>query len=150
MNIKPGMLITAYHKGFHTVLSVTPEKKHTNDPAWSHYPKELRRTPPQVEYRITFDSNGKPIKGKGRVYSCAIDFCKPVTPTLIREMVAGYQTIINALNAIPLPAINTTDDTVQSDMADRARRRPANYNSLSGEEQWGIDKDLGILDWDGK
>jgi hypothetical protein len=30
-----------------------------------------------------------------------------------------------------------------------ATRRPANFYQLSGEEQWEIDKQLGILDWDG-
>ena len=38
----------------------------------------------------------------------------------------------------------------QSDMAQRAEQRPADYNSLSAAEQWEIDKELGILDWDGK
>jgi len=27
--------------------------------------------------------------------------------------------------------------------------RPSNFYQLSGEEQWEIDKQLGILDWDG-
>jgi hypothetical protein len=31
----------------------------------------------------------------------------------------------------------------------QAKRRPANYNDLSPREQWEIDKQLGILDWDG-
>lgn len=30
-----------------------------------------------------------------------------------------------------------------------AQRRPAGYDKLSPEAQWGIDKNLGILDWDG-
>lgn len=30
-----------------------------------------------------------------------------------------------------------------------ARERPSNYFNLSGEDQWAIDKRLGILDWDG-
>jgi len=29
----------------------------------------------------------------------------------------------------------------------RARQRPANYDQLSPQEQWQIDKALGILDW---
>lgn len=37
----------------------------------------------------------------------------------------------------------------KSAAADRAKLRPANFDQLSGEEQWEIDKDLGILDWDG-
>ncbi len=31
-----------------------------------------------------------------------------------------------------------------------ARRRPGNYALQSAEGQWAIDKELGILDWDGK
>ena len=33
-------------------------------------------------------------------------------------------------------------------MADR-RKRPDDFSSLSPQEQWCIDKNLGILDWDG-
>lgn len=31
-----------------------------------------------------------------------------------------------------------------------AKNRPGNYEQLSPREQWEIDKELGILDWDGK
>lgn len=34
-------------------------------------------------------------------------------------------------------------------MATAATYRPRDYEKLSGREQWGIDKQLGILDWDG-
>jgi hypothetical protein len=30
---------------------------------------------------------------------------------------------------------------------EQALKRPLNYNELSPEEQWSIDKNLGILDW---
>lgn len=138
--IKPGMLILAYHKGFHTVVKVIPRQDHSDDPNWQHYPAHHRYTPTQVEYRFTYDSNGKPIKGKGRIYSCAIDYCRPVTTAVIDDMVKEHQSTIDALRAIPVPV---------SEMAERARRRPSNYNKLSGQEQWDIDKELGILDWDG-
>jgi len=36
-----------------------------------------------------------------------------------------------------------------SDGARQAKRRPINYCELSPEAQWAIDKQLGILDWDG-
>jgi hypothetical protein len=32
----------------------------------------------------------------------------------------------------------------------QATKRPANYEKLSPREQWEIDKELGILDWDGE
>jgi len=31
----------------------------------------------------------------------------------------------------------------------KAALRPSNYATLSAEEQWAVDKRLGILDWDG-
>lgn len=34
-------------------------------------------------------------------------------------------------------------------MCQAALRRPSNYNRLSPDDQWGIDKRLGILDWNG-
>jgi len=33
-------------------------------------------------------------------------------------------------------------------MVDQALKRPPNYNALSSEHQWAIDRQLGILDWD--
>jgi len=35
-------------------------------------------------------------------------------------------------------------------MYEQAQKRPPNYEKLSPQEQWAIDKELGILDWDGK
>ena len=37
-----------------------------------------------------------------------------------------------------------------SEGARKALDRPANYADLPPSEQWAIDKQLGILDWDGK
>lgn len=34
-------------------------------------------------------------------------------------------------------------------MFQNALQRPANYHCLSMEQQWAIDKRLGILDWEG-
>jgi hypothetical protein len=33
--------------------------------------------------------------------------------------------------------------------AEKAKQRPADFEDLSAREQWEIDKELGILDWDG-
>lgn len=35
------------------------------------------------------------------------------------------------------------------EMLEQAKKRPENFTKLTSEEQWEIDKDLGILDWDG-
>lgn len=34
--------------------------------------------------------------------------------------------------------------------AERAKLRPSNFNSMTADQQWEIDKGLGLLDWDGK
>lgn len=37
----------------------------------------------------------------------------------------------------------------QREMFEKSFQRPSNYFKLSGAVQWNIDKELGILDWDG-
>jgi len=39
--------------------------------------------------------------------------------------------------------------TTEREMFETSFRRPSNYFKLSGEQQWAIDKELGILDWTG-
>lgn len=39
-------------------------------------------------------------------------------------------------------------DSTNTEMLRQALKRPINYNYLSSRQQWKIDKDLGILDWD--
>lgn len=38
----------------------------------------------------------------------------------------------------------------EREMFEMSFQRPSNYFHLSPEEQWEIDKSLGILDWEGK
>lgn len=38
----------------------------------------------------------------------------------------------------------------EREMFEKSFQRPRNYLSLSAEEQWMIDKRLGILDWKGE
>lgn len=38
----------------------------------------------------------------------------------------------------------------QKEMAEKAKERPDNFEKLSAREQWEIDKELGILDWEGE
>lgn len=35
----------------------------------------------------------------------------------------------------------------EREMFEKSFQRPSNFFKLSGERQWEIDKDLGILDW---
>ncbi len=37
----------------------------------------------------------------------------------------------------------------EREMFERSFMRPKNFFKLSGEEQWKIDSNLGILDWEG-
>jgi len=37
----------------------------------------------------------------------------------------------------------------EREMFEKSFERPSDYFELSGEEQWAIDKRLGILDWKG-
>lgn len=39
--------------------------------------------------------------------------------------------------------------TDQGELFAQALKRPKNYDSLDSYQQWQIDRDLGILDWDG-
>jgi hypothetical protein len=136
--IEVGTLITAYHKGFHRVLKITPEIK--DHPGYAHMPPDKRTQPAQVEYQQVYTAEGKPIKGQVR--SCAIDFCKPVTLLTVGALIAKHEDIIVQLRKM-------IETPPESDMARRAKQRPANYSKLSGREQWEIDKGLGILDWEG-
>lgn len=38
----------------------------------------------------------------------------------------------------------------EREMFERSFMRPKDYFQLSGQEQWAIDKSLGILDWEGE
>ena len=38
----------------------------------------------------------------------------------------------------------------EREMFETSFQRPRNYFKLSSQRQWDIDKDLGILDWEGK
>lgn len=38
----------------------------------------------------------------------------------------------------------------EREMFEKSFQRPSNYFELSGERQWEIDKELGILDWMGE
>lgn len=39
--------------------------------------------------------------------------------------------------------------TTEREMFEKSFERPRNFYELTGEEQWAIDKHLGILDWQG-
>jgi hypothetical protein len=38
----------------------------------------------------------------------------------------------------------------EREMFEKSLERPSNFRKLSSEEQWDIDKRLGILDWQGE
>jgi hypothetical protein len=41
------------------------------------------------------------------------------------------------------------NETTEREKFEKSFQRPKNYFRLSAEEQWRIDKELGILDWEG-
>lgn len=50
------------------------------------------------------------------------------------------------------PVIRLTEVSIERGLGPCARaalKRPANYAQLSAQEQWEIDRNLEILDWDG-
>lgn len=37
----------------------------------------------------------------------------------------------------------------QRELFEQAMKRPRNYHNLSAQDHWRIDRELGVLDWDG-
>lgn len=83
----------------------------------------------------------------GAVHDRFLDNCKPVDVSTIDKVIAAHRATINRLKALKAMFVNT--QAPLSECARAAARRPSNYGRLSGEQQWEIDKELGILDWDG-
>ena len=73
---------------------------------------------------------------------------KVLQTTKFNVKIAGQRsTTVHAQN----PLLNLTADVPFKNMppAERAKLRPANYSDLSSQEQWDIDRRLGLLDWEG-
>lgn len=49
----------------------------------------------------------------------------------------------------PWRLLKKKEIVVKVKMSERAKERPKNFKDLPPDEQWKIDKRLGILDWDG-
>ncbi len=77
-----------------------------------------------------------------RSYLCV--FCGGLKEKVKKE---GLQAIDNYQGMI---CGGVEDMKIRRFMQKQAEKRPDNYESLSAREQWEIDKELGILDWDGK
>lgn len=65
----------------------------------------------------------------------------------INQVVAGKAEPYEQSEAIP-PEEKTDD--AEREMFEKSFERPRNYLLLNAEEQWAIDKRLGILDWKGE
>lgn len=68
--------------------------------------------------------------------------------------VPTHAACLAAMAVLELPADHPQDGQFRAQtglgpMAEAAYKRPPNFNSLTGGEQYEIDKALGILDWDG-
>lgn len=73
-DIKVGSLISAYHKGYHEVVSIKERTKQKD-----------RTDSPIVYYRAKFDSGGKTISGK-TLKCCDATYCEPAANTILREL----------------------------------------------------------------
>jgi hypothetical protein len=71
------------------------------------------------------------------------------------EVIAGLTAYLESMDMTVPPAKirelveSSNRRQLGATMAERAKHRPSNYADLSPAEQWAVDKDLGILDWDG-
>lgn len=70
----------------------------------------------------------------------------PVDPAQLKTILEDVRRRKVAMAVTPA---GETKPTGNSFMRSQAARRPSNFHELSGAEQWAIDKELGILDWDG-
>jgi len=59
----------------------------------------------------------------------------------------GIPTTPVLASSLPLEVIRHEDGL--GPLARAAQRRPSNFDRLLPEEQWAIDRQLGVLDWDG-
>lgn len=63
-----GSLITAFHKGWHIIIDITPRKGYTD----------------LIEYQLVVDTNYQ-IHSNGKIHSCAAECCKAVTNTELKR-----------------------------------------------------------------
>jgi hypothetical protein len=66
-----------------------------------------------------------------------------------RNDIAGYDRVKNVGIDTVLVQQGSNATLTQSEMFERSFQRPKDFFKLDPEEQWAIDKGLGILDWDG-
>ena len=101
-------------------------------------------------------------------------FCIPMNPNNLYEVQEGWlselyyeehdgnlffmydsvtgdpsQRLVNGCNHTFFGPIGKPGNLPQQAMAKQALKRPDNFDSLDMDEQWAIDKELGILDWEG-
>ena len=50
---------------------------------------------------------------------------------------------------LPPPLLKGIVEMDHGELFEQAMKRPKNFHNLSEEEHWKIDRQLGILDWDG-
>jgi hypothetical protein len=79
MEFKIGMLIKAYHSGIHEVTQLPGCAK-------------------CVSYKQAYTNDGAPYKGK--VYTCHVDYCRPVDEEFVREEILKHALAISQLGKL--------------------------------------------------
>jgi len=92
-NLKEGMLVTAYRKGYHRVVSITRRFATARDVEWNpkHYKAVGQEYSSLVTYLPVLSDTYKPIKGK-KTFDCDIQYCQPIT----KEYIEKKREIFNA------------------------------------------------------
>lgn len=105
------------------------------------------RTAANVDIRYGEDSNYVTLCGySGGEYPDSIDIPQTNLPELILELQMVQAELIAAKRK-PIVKLYSTDGMTKEMKA--ALNRPDNYFKIPESSQWGIDQELGILDWDG-
>ena len=81
--VNVGDIITAYHAGYHRVLTVGVEGKGAS----YHL----------VTYERVLDKNGK--KAGGKPQRCDSSYCVKVTPSLANDIIAKEMSVVHTLSA---------------------------------------------------
>jgi hypothetical protein len=74
---------------------------------------------------------------------------KPLSKTskYLKNKKKAKEILLNTvITSSKIEGVNLT----KKDLYKQSLKRPKNFEKLSPREQWGIDKELGILDWDGE
>ena len=85
-----------------------------------------------------------------RIVKEVIGIVKEVNALTDAELDLACILVLRTQEHTAMKKVRTGKPLRQEEMKVQAKLRPANFFSLDARKQWEIDKELGILDWDGK